>query len=49
MARVDLGGTGGRRMVRAIRTKMKKKNNIVILISAENSEELEAIGCNGTL
>lgn len=30
-------------MAKAIRTKEKKKNNIVILISAENSKELKAI------
>lgn len=30
-------------MAKAIRTKEKKKNNIVIIISAENSKELNAI------
>lgn len=30
-------------MTKAIRTKKRKKNNIVILISAENSNELKAI------
>lgn len=30
-------------MAKAIRTKKRKKNNIVILISAENREELKAI------
>ena len=30
-------------MTRAIRTNKKEKNNVVILISAENDEELKAI------
>lgn len=32
-----------RKMAKAIRTKKRKKNNIVILISAEKSNELKAI------
>jgi len=34
---------GGEGMTKAIKSKEKKRNNIVILINAENEEELEAI------